>query len=737
MADGVWSIEANPASTQGYSIDPNTGKATFPRNNTADEITYTIKYTPNGAGAKSCERIVKQKGNPCSFTYTVNTAKIPLEGGDYEFGTLSNLGSQTITVKLTDGTSQYVNGNLTVSNGKVVGNVKSNDSGAETIPSRDIKYGLYVGDVQCGEGYKNTQDGKVCTCECTELSVSPTSLSWTYNDRTPKKITITPGCTKSITVDKTSSTSWFTVSDIVNNVITVTPSGENQGEEPKSGSIKIKFKACGNDCTAEYKTIPFTQGINECTCRSIVYTPIDTPIAYNAGEVELGRFTLTPSTCDVSKVALSVNDPDDVIKDNYSITRESPHIIYVNANPNTSGVNRQFSYTVTYDGKSNGCPSTSRTQTANVCECVTITRDEDSKNVYNRKSEARTIGKITFKDNACKNQYGNKITFKAVKYTYPDIEGIGERVDSNPITNFTFNPSTGVIVGTPTVAKLSRRISYKVFVDGVFCSEIYVYQRCWRGTDNGVDDFYGVEGETVIHMREEHPILLCGAEYYSSSDRKWEMPGDTDTIVVSGVQISCESVDEDGHIVGTCVKRNLDGTTEPISGWHPITEFKYDYNLKKATSLIYNDWLEVYWISGASYNSPYGSILTETLTDNLGSEERVVRFWLQSTCGENDLIIWTNPEEGGRQPSHHGEEACQKWEYPVMQSPRCYGWCKIGDNENRMAGIYDAGHSSCQATYEEWDEAIARGEKTEQIECHVQDTDPSNPNTERFKDCRQ
>ncbi len=306
MANTGWTITANPE-IQDYWINRVTGEAHFPENTTPNVITYTITYTPEQGGSKSCERIVKQKGNPCSFTYTVNTAKIPLEGGDYEFGTLSNLGSQTITVKLTDGTSQYVNGNLTVSNGKVVGNVKSNDSGAETIPSRDIKYSLYVGDVQCGEGYKNTQDGKVCTCECTELSVSPTSLSWAYNDRTLKKITITPGCTKSITVDKTSSTSWFTVSDIVNNVITVTPSGENQGEEPKSGNIKIKFKACGNDCTAEYKTIPFTQGFNACDCNSVVFTKTNYFVS-TATTVTLGTYTMN-NNCDWNKVsAIKVKD---------------------------------------------------------------------------------------------------------------------------------------------------------------------------------------------------------------------------------------------------------------------------------------------------------------------------------------------------------------------------------------------------------------------------------------------
>ena len=291
-------------------------------------------------------------------------------------------------------------------------------------------------------------------------------------------------------------------------------------------------------------------------------------------------------------------------------------------------------------------------------------------------------------------------------------------------------------------------------VNGIECSEIYVYQRCWRGTDNGVDAFYGVdENRQVKAMREEHPILLCGAKYFRFNKDTGlydeVTPGDVDTIVVRDVQIECVCRDKDGNVVegATCELESHDGETRtPISGWHTLkTELNYDDG---GPSLVFNNWLRVFWKEDGSYCADYGSIVTDSMSDNLTNDVREVRFWLRSSyqpTEEKPLLIWSgctcdecDCDKVRCQPQHHDEEACQEWEYPVMQAPRCYGWCKIGSHENRVSLTYDAGHSTCSQTYEDlWNKAVAADEQHDQQECHVDETDPNNPNTQRFRDCRQ
>ena len=312
-----WSITPNDTA----SIDAS-GKATFLANTSNTPREYTVTYTSDNGTV--CEMKVTQQGNVCSFTYAVNTVKIPLTGKTgYVFGTLSNADGIDINVVVTAG-SEFIDGSLSRSGNNIVGNVKSNDSGAETIPERVIKYKLKAGDVDCGEGdYTNTQEGKTCTCECTALSVTPTALEWRYDETAGKTVTITPGCTTNITVDDTSSTDWFSVSyNDTSKVITVTPSGKNTGLTTKEGSMTVKFKACGNDCTAQFKTIPFTQASQGCACENIT-------VGSNPSAWEWNEFGSEHSK------DVAINDPNNCIS---NITVSQPDHFAASINSNRSKV---------------------------------------------------------------------------------------------------------------------------------------------------------------------------------------------------------------------------------------------------------------------------------------------------------------------------------------------------------------------------------------------------------------
>jgi hypothetical protein len=307
-----WSITPNDTA----SIDAS-GKATFQANTSNTPREYTVTYTSDNGTV--CTMTVTQQGNVCSFTYAVNTAKIPLTGKTgYMFGTLSNADGIDINIVVTAG-SEFIDGSLLRNGNNIVGNVKSNDSSAETIPERVIKYKLKAGDVDCGGGdYTNTQEGKTCTCECAALSVNPTSLEWRYDETSGKTVTITPGCTTNITVDDTSSTDWFSVSyNDTSKVITVTPHGTNTELTAKEGSMTVKFKACGNDCTAQFKTIPFTQASQGCTCENIT-------VGSNPSAWEWDEFGSEHSK------EVAINDPNNCIS-NITVSQPSHFAASINS----------------------------------------------------------------------------------------------------------------------------------------------------------------------------------------------------------------------------------------------------------------------------------------------------------------------------------------------------------------------------------------------------------------------
>ena len=494
-----WSISPNDTA----SINAN-GKATFQPNTSNTPREYTVTYTSDNDTV--CTMTVTQQGNVCSFKYSESEGNIPLTGKTgYVFGTLSNIDGQTITVSLKSTSRQYIDGELTVnSSNEVVGNVKTNDNGQANIDPRYIEYSILANGAECAS-YSKKQEGKTCTCECTDLSVSENSLSWLYNEGATvnKKFKITPGCTTDVTIDK-SGAGWFTVSDMDSEgYVTVHPQGENDTQSTKSGHVVIKFKACGKSCDAQFeKTIEFTQGINSCSCTVFHYTP-DTsviPGERSSDLYKIGSFTLDDSNCDYKLFDLEItSDPRGIVVGrNCEIDQSSPHGVWVHINPNLPTYLDSANLSFNYKAKFNGENCATGTKQMSYCNCRNTTFNYTAESRYDLGADNVTVGIL----NGTPECAGNIVFFS---------------YDTNVIRNFTKEAVQGqqnkwyIKADLPQVEKATATtFGYKFDTDeGVICNDKYkIVRACLCPTDNCCiyDD---VEGVWVYY----HPMHVDAAYY--------------------------------------------------------------------------------------------------------------------------------------------------------------------------------------------------------------------------------
>ena len=245
----------------------------------------------------------------------------------------------------------------------------------------------------------------------------------------------------------------------------------------------------------------------------------------------------------------------------------------------------------------------------------------------------------------------------------------------------TFEPSPGLsnvhmvgndVYGDLSATEINRMMTCKVKASGTECSELKVYQRCFRGTDNGNDWFYD---ETGAERTELHPIRMCGGMKDGHYDH------DADAIYVPGVQIQ-----------------------KPNGQWEALSA------LTGTNKVVYDGWLEVNYKPSDDTSKPcsYGSISGTALSANETNDIRMVAVNLKSE--ELDLTIC-----GGEWV---GKIACSAWTWDVWQAPTCHGWCRMGDRENREIGVYDVRSQTCAEKYADaWNRAIAAGETAVQDNC--------------------
>lgn len=190
---GIWSISPD---YEPSIINKDTGEVKFPPNDSNDEKSYTIKYVDEELGIE-CTRAIVQEGKGCKFTYNPQSS-ISSDGGEITLGTFTDYNDDALraaTVQVTEDNDNVVTSiDIIVSNHTVVGNIKKN----EDSRTKTFKYVIKSGnDSECATATVTQSKG----CECDNLSVDKTSLTWDYGDSSPKDIIVTSSsCVTNISI---------------------------------------------------------------------------------------------------------------------------------------------------------------------------------------------------------------------------------------------------------------------------------------------------------------------------------------------------------------------------------------------------------------------------------------------------------------------------------------------------------------------------------------------------------
>lgn len=223
---------------------------------------------------------------------------------------------------------------------------------------------------------KITQDGGCectipVTCFCSGLTLSTSSVNWSYSSTTQQSVTVTKNACIG-TVNVTSNNVHFTAS-ISGTNIRIQPANTNTGTTDITGVVTVSYTADTTPCT---KTINLTQGNSgSCNCASVVFTEKTTTIG-SAATPSSGVVIASASFGDCSGSLGSASVDASATSWLTASTSGTNVIIKASANTDLSN-DRSGVVTVTYKANSfdsayNCSSSFTVTQLSVPCDCTSI-----------------------------------------------------------------------------------------------------------------------------------------------------------------------------------------------------------------------------------------------------------------------------------------------------------------------------------------------------------------------------
>ena len=208
-------------------------------------------------------------------------------------------------------------------------------------------------------------------CYCSGVTLSTSSVNWTYSSTTQETVELTRKDACIGTVNVASNNAHFTAS-ISGTNIRIQPTSTNTGATDITGVVTVSYTADTTPCT---QTINLTQGNSgSCNCASVVFTEKTTTIGSGATSNTVIA-TASFGTCTGSLGAASVNSE----ASSWLTARTSGNDVLIDADENTDLSNdRSGVVTVTYKANSfdstyNCSSSFTVTQVSVPCSCEAVT----------------------------------------------------------------------------------------------------------------------------------------------------------------------------------------------------------------------------------------------------------------------------------------------------------------------------------------------------------------------------
>lgn len=173
-----------------------------------------------------------------------------------------------------------------------------------TFTKNDTSSPRTVGEVE-GK-YKVTQEKGPCTsCGCSDITVSPSTMSWDWDKTTESSATISIGseCSSLISVTGVSATGDFKAT-LDGSTIKVKPNGQNPGTSGgKTGSVTVSFTYNGTSNSCDNK-ITLSQSSQGCDCTKLTLSK--SSVSVNVGGTD--TVTVTPNCVETSTISVVSSD---------------------------------------------------------------------------------------------------------------------------------------------------------------------------------------------------------------------------------------------------------------------------------------------------------------------------------------------------------------------------------------------------------------------------------------------
>lgn len=453
-----------------------------------------------------------------------------------------------------------------------------------------------------------------------------------------------------------------------------------KNETQSSRTIKYKLKTA-NKSVCYDKTA--TQG-KGCDCSSFSVT------ARSVGK-DAGAYTFATYTADPCITEITATENSDWITAIGVNTTDKTITGTVKANGSVS----EKTTTINVSGKAGTltCPlSFELTQGGIDCPCETLQYYTRYTNMFNKEARTVVLGKVKVLTSCIDNL--ELVTHSSGKLTL----SFGSRTQEG---NYTIVE----VKGDLTKAENSRELKYSLGMKGCTKKDYFVYQNCWRGTDNGIDEYYREYDdyqEPYPLVKYDYPVYICG-----------DGGSDADTIAVKTLRIKGIKYYDDNHTSGVQLTRGNGFVETNLHNNNIIGSSDYKCTIKDSDNG--NDFYEMWWATGGPTSGLCGEGMIQF--KSLGTYEKafvngatnyrnvIITFETDPTervvktcCGWSDTSgTWhlctdcTQASSGqcvgcncsGHEvivmPEHAGEAVCDSWDFNVVQITRGY---KLYETEN-------------------------------------------------------
>ena len=360
----------------------------------------------------------------------------------------------------------------------------------------------------------------VNSCACSDLTLSPTSLSWAWDKTDVKTVTITASsCISDISV---SAPTNFTAS-IDGNTVSINPTSRNETAFDRTGTVTVSYTAGLHSCSSG---ISVSQGTNTCACGDLTVSP--TSLSWNWNETNWKTVSVTSAAC-VNNIGVNTVT-------NFTVNLVNNGVMIKPNSQNDTRTKREGTVTISYKAGLHNCSSAvtiSQEAKGCVCNCSQVVKvnNEHGEPWYTYASEEdvsavpyKPTTNVPFAILTASSSFDCDDSVSGVRVSTEGIDSIScVRYDASSslwnggwkdsyystfreyCSGLASNRKVFIVYGTlgdlpSNVQSRALVAKYKVCDDPCDTTIVNIYQRCACGMDNCKNEYEGLVENRPLYL---------------------------------------------------------------------------------------------------------------------------------------------------------------------------------------------------------------------------------------------